>query len=75
MSEEMKPVVSEETTDVEKTASVTEMVEEVAEEVKDTVVNYAEKTLAELSELFQRLKDSEDRMKRSKEAEAIKSAF
>ena len=33
------------------------------------------KTLAELSELFQALKASADRMSRSKEAEAIKSAF
>ena len=39
------------------------------------VVNYSEKTLAELSELMQSLTESEDRMKRSKEAEAIKSAF
>ena len=59
----MKPVVVEEPTDVAK------------EEQKETVVNFSEKTLAELSELFQQLKESEDRMKRSKEAEAIKSAF
>ncbi|MBO4635337.1 MAG: DUF349 domain-containing protein [Bacteroidales bacterium] len=50
-------------------------VQEILEEVKETVVNYGEKTLAELSDLFQQLKDSADRMKRSKEAEAIKSAF
>ena len=37
--------------------------------------NFADKTLAELSELFQELTESVDRMKRSKEAEAIKSAF
>ena len=72
MSEEMKPVVP-----VEETADVEQKEQEVSvvEEVKEAVVNYAEKTLAELSELFQNLKDSEDRMKRSKEAEAIKSAF
>ena len=68
----MKPVVP-----VEETADVEQKEQEVSvvEEVKEAVVNYAEKTLAELSELFQNLKDSEDRMKRSKEAEAIKSAF
>ncbi len=48
---------------------------EAVEEVKEAVVNYGEKTLAELSGLFQELTESADRMKRSKEAEAIKSAF
>ena len=63
MSEEIKPeVIPAETADV-------------VQEVKETAVNFAEKTLAELTELFQSLKESEDRMKRSKEAEAIKSAF
>ena len=38
-------------------------------------MNYAEKNLAELTELFQQLTESEDRMKRSKEADALKSAF
>ena len=52
-----------------------EEVKEIVEDVKETVVNYGEKTLAELSGLFQELADSVDRMKRSKEAEAIKSAF
>ena len=78
MSEEMKPVVNVEPTDVaqeEQKAPVVEKVEEVVEEVKETVVNFAEKSLAELSQLFQELKESEDRMKRSKEAESIKSAF
>lgn len=41
----------------------------------EQVVNYAEMTLAELSGLFEKLADSVDRMKRSKEADAIKSAF
>lgn len=48
-------------------------------ENKETVevepVNYAEKTLAELVELFQKLGDVADRALKSKEAEAIKSAF
>ena len=38
-------------------------------------VNLADKTLAELSELFQKLGSGIERVKRSKEAEAIKSAF
>ena len=38
-------------------------------------VNLAEKTLAELSELFEQLGSGLERAKRSKEAEAIKSAF
>ena len=38
-------------------------------------VNFAEKTLAELSELFQNLGEGIERVKKSKEAEAIKSAF
>ncbi|MBQ9660410.1 MAG: DUF349 domain-containing protein [Bacteroidales bacterium] len=37
--------------------------------------SFADKTLAELSDLFVQLKDSAERMTRSKEAEAIKSAF
>ncbi len=88
MSEELKPEVLEtvnETLDVAQEVSgetaepvveeAKETVEEVKEEVKDVVVNYGEKTLAELSGLFQELTESVDRMKRSKEAEAIKSAF
>ena len=55
--------------------TVGEKVEEKVEEVKEVVVNYGEMTLAGLSGLFQELTESEDRMKRSKEAEAIKSAF
>ena len=69
MSEELKPVVQEETADV------AQNVEQAVEEAKEEVVNFAEKTLAQLTGLFQELKESEDRMKRFKEAEAIKSAF
>lgn len=71
MNEEIKPevIIPAETTDVE-----APKVEETVK-VEEPVQNLAEKTLAELSELFQQLKDSADRMKRSKEAEAIKSAF
>jgi len=59
----------------DKAVEVVDSVKDAVEEVKEAAVNYGEKTLAELSELFQQLKASEDRMKRSKEAEALKSAF
>ena len=72
MSEEIKPEVIVET----ETADVAQQEQEtVAQQEQETVVNFAEKTLAELSELFQSLTESVDRMKRSKEAEAIKAAF
>ncbi|MBR1705502.1 MAG: DUF349 domain-containing protein [Bacteroidales bacterium] len=67
-----QPVVKE---DGEEGKQAVEEVKETVEEVKEAVVNYGEKTLAELSGLFQALSESVDRMKRSKEAEAIKSAF
>ena len=54
---------------------IQEVVSDVVEEVKEEVVDLADKSLAELSELFQSLKESADNMSRSKEAEAIKSAF
>ena len=38
-------------------------------------VNYSEKSLAELADLFMELARNPDRMKMNKEAEAIKSAF
>ena len=50
-------------------------VQEKVDDAKEAVSNFADKSLAELSELFQNLKDSADRMSRSKEAESIKSAF
>ena len=65
MSEEMIPGV-EITPDV----AVAE-----AAEVAETAVNYSEKTLAELITLFEELVQNEERMKMSKEAEAIKAAF
>ena len=53
-----------------------ETVEEVAGEEADAIpVDLGSLTLAELSDLFDKLSRSEDRMKRYKEAEAIKSAF
>ena len=74
--EEAKEEVKEEVEEAkEEVAEVVEEAKEVVAEVKEAVVNFGEKTLAELSGLFQELTESADRMKRSKEAEAIKSAF
>ena len=65
MSEEIIPDVAA-TSDV----AVAEAVE-----ITEPAVNYSEKTLAELIRLFEELVQNEERMKMSKEAEAIKSAF
>ena len=46
-----------------------------AAEMAEPAVNYSEKTLAELIKLFEELIQNEDRMKLSKDAEAIKSSF
>jgi len=67
MSEEIKP-------DVQITSDVEEPKNEI-QEIVEPVVNYAEKTLNELSGLFEKLMEDVDRIKKSKEAEAIKSAF
>ena len=65
MSEQIIP-------DVEFTSDVV-----VAEtvEIAEPAVNYSEKSLAELVKLLEELVQNEDRMKLSKDAEAIKSAF
>ncbi|MBQ2111616.1 MAG: DUF349 domain-containing protein, partial [Bacteroidales bacterium] len=65
MSEEIIPGV-ELTPDV----AVAEPVESA-----EPAVNYSEKTLADLIRLFEELVQNEERMKMSKEAEAIKAAF
>ena len=44
-------------------------------ETEESVVNYSEKSLAELVRMFEDLVGNEDRMKMNKEAEAIKGAF
>jgi hypothetical protein len=46
-----------------------------AAEVAESAVNYSEKTLAELISAFAELMQNEERMKMSKEAEALKAAF
>ena len=48
--------------------------EEVVEQ-EEKLPNYGEMSLAELSQLFEQLAGSDDRMSKSKEAEAIKAAF
>ena len=65
MSEQIIP-------DVELTSDVA-----VAEPVtiEEPAVNYSELTLAELVKLFEELVQNEERMKMSKEAEALKAAF
>ena len=45
------------------------------EQLAEKIENLADKTLAELSDMFRELKDGADSMMRSKEAENIKSAF
>ena len=75
VEETVEEVAEEVVEEVPAAAEVVEEAKEVVEEVKEAVVNFSEKTLAELSGLFQELTESADRMKRSKEAEAIKSAF
>ena len=61
--EEVKDAI---TAVADKASEVMDDVKDAVEEVKEAAVNYGEKTLAELSNLFQQLKESEDRMKRSK---------
>ena len=68
MSEEIIP-------DVVLTSDVPETVENVVEEAAENHVSYSEKTLAEIVRLFEELMNDEGRMKRSKDAEALKAAF
>ena len=58
--------------DVEITSDV--LVAEAVENA-EPAVNYSEKTLAELIAIFEELMQNEERMKMSKEVEAIKAAF
>ena len=59
----------------DKLQALAEKAEDAAESAADKAEELADKTLAELSEMFVKLKDSADSMLRSKEAESIKSAF
>ena len=60
---------------VEMMPDVPESVESIIEEAVEPAVNYSEKNLAELVKLFEELVQNEERMKMSKDAEAIKAAF
>ena len=55
--------------------TVEEAVEPVEEAVEEKPVDLGAMTLAELSDMFDKLSQDDDRMRRYKEAEAIKSAF
>ena len=82
MSEEIiNPEVVEEAATVQEVQAseapeVQEEVQAAQEEVQEVQEqNLADKSLSELSDVFKNLMESADRMTRSKEAEAIKSAF
>ena len=69
------PAAQPEETLADKVEAVADKVADKAADVADKVENFADKSLSELSDMFVQLKDSAERMSRSKEAEAIKSAF
>ena len=54
---------------------VQEIISDVEETVTDTVEDLSDKTLSELSDIFVSIRNGADSMMRSKEAEAVKSAF
>ena len=77
---EETPKITPETPSVEQEApsiveKAEETVEKAVEAVAETAVDLGSLSLAELSDMFDRLSQDENRMKRYKEAEAIKSAF
>ena len=72
MSEEIIPDVTN-TSDVLETVETVEIVD--VNETVESAVNWSEKNLAELVKAFEELVQNEERMKMSKEAEAIKAAF
>ena len=71
MSEEIIP--GAQAPDVPETVEIVEV--EDVNEVVESAVNWSEKNLAELVKAFEELVQNEERMKMSKEAEAIKAAF
>ncbi|MBR4167009.1 MAG: DUF349 domain-containing protein [Bacteroidales bacterium] len=74
--EEVVETAAEAVEAVAEEAVAEEAVEETREEVQEeTPVDLATLSLAELSDLFDKLSQDENRMRRYKEAEAIKSAF
>ena len=71
--EVVEEVVEDVKEEVEET--VEEIKEEVEEKVEEAPVDLGSLSLAELSDMFDRLSQDDNRMRRYKEAEAIKSAF
>ena len=71
--EEVAETVEEAAEPVVETAE--EVVEEAVEAVEEAPVDLGSLSLAELSDMFDKLSQDENRMRRYKEAEAIKSAF
>ena len=65
----------EETVEEKVEEEAEKVVEEVAEVVEEAPVDLGSLSLAELSDMFDKLSQDENRMRRYKEAEAIKSAF
>ncbi len=56
--------------------AVSDAVDDVKDKVnEDSIKNFADKSLSELVDLFGKIEEDVDRMKKSKEVEAIKSAF
>ena len=71
MSEEMNPdVIASDVPETVETVGIDEI-----NETAEPAVNWSEKNLAELVKAFEELVQNEERMKMSKEAEAIKAAF
>ena len=69
------PASQPEETLADKVEAAADKVADKAADMADKVENFADKSLSELSDMFVQLKNSAERMSRSKEAEAIKSAF
>ena len=74
VAEEVVEKVEEAVEKVEETVEE-KVVEEVAEVVEEALVDLGSLSLAELSDMFDKLSQDDNRMRRYKEAEAIKSAF
>ncbi|MBR1872274.1 MAG: hypothetical protein IJ795_03600, partial [Bacteroidales bacterium] len=75
-AEEMQtPAPKEEVSLSEKAGEIVDKAAEKVEDLAAEAVNYGEKTLAELTGMFEGLMEDVDRLKKSKEAEAIKAAF
>lgn len=72
---EKESVLTENSLIQDKLADKPKAEKEEDEQPEETSVNYAELTLAQLTNAFETLSADKERMKKSKEAEAIKAAF